>query len=84
MFFHPRSKLRGIQPVENKAMKNWAVATKILAKDPKQYQIWRLEQIINYGLDGQKLYRPFLKENLDKLAIDPQKKEYLKFLLRSR
>lgn len=62
-------------------MKNWTVDINVLTKYPNQYKIWRLEQMINYGLDGQKIPRQLLIENLDKISIDPQKKKYLKFLL---
>lgn len=62
-------------------MKNWAIDTKTFSKYPKQYQIWRLEQLINFGLDGRKLKRQDLEKNLSKLAIDPEKKRYLNFLL---
>jgi len=62
-------------------MKNWTVDTNVLAKYPEQYKIWQLEQMINYGLDGQKISSQFLKENISRISIDPYKKKYLKFLL---
>lgn len=65
-------------------MYNWSVDTTILKKYPKQYTIWRLEQLINFGLDNEKIKRKELEENFDKLDIDPQKKKYLQFLLSSK
>jgi hypothetical protein len=62
-------------------MKNWAVDEKKLKLYPEQHEIWYLEQLINYGLDGEKLERRKLLRYFGKLAIDPQKRKYLKFLL---
>lgn len=62
-------------------MYNWSVDTKKLAKYPEKYTIWKLEQLINFGLNGQKIDGAELKKYFSKLNIDPQKKEYLKFLI---
>lgn len=65
-------------------MYNWSVDTKFLAKYPQKYKIWRLEQLINFGLGEQKINRSDLKKYFLKLTVDPQKKKYLKFLLASQ
>jgi len=62
-------------------MKNWSVDTNFLSKFPRKYAIWRLEQLINYGLGKNKLNKVKLKNNLSKLNIDPQKRKYLEFIL---
>ena len=62
-------------------MKNWSVDTKFLSKFPEKYEIWKLEQLINYGLDGEKLNEVKLRKYLPKLDIDPQKRRYLEFIL---
>ena len=62
-------------------MYNWAVDIKTLKKDKKQYAIWRLEQMVNFGLGKEKLDRRQLKKYWPLLDLDPKKKEYLKFLL---
>jgi len=62
-------------------MKNWSTDTKRLLMDPKKYTIWKLEQMINFGLDGEKLPEKILKDNFNKLNIDSLKKEFLKKLL---
>ncbi len=63
-------------------MYNWSVDEKQFKKaDPEGYQIWRLEQMINWGLGGEKLDKKLLKKHWDKLFLDPAKKAYLKFLL---
>lgn len=65
-------------------MKNWTVDIKKLKKSPEDYELWKLEQMINYGLDNEKISRVFLVKNINRISIDPQKKKYLKFLLRSK
>lgn len=62
-------------------MFNWSTDTKELKKYPEKYAIWKLEQLINFGLDGKKLKISELKKYFSRLQIDPQKKRYLKFLL---
>ncbi|OGH11766.1 MAG: hypothetical protein A2857_04710 [Candidatus Levybacteria bacterium RIFCSPHIGHO2_01_FULL_36_15] len=62
-------------------MYNWNTDTKELEKNPEEYTIWKLEQLINYGLDGEKLNRNILIRYWSKLRIDPIYKEYLHFLL---
>jgi hypothetical protein len=62
-------------------MKNWSVDTEKLKQSPDDYNIWRLEQLINYGLDGEILSRSELLKYWDRLVIDPKKKQYLEVLL---
>lgn len=63
-------------------MYNWSVDIKALKKQPEQYAVWRLEQLINFGLGNEKIARKNLKKYLSKIEIDPDKREYLKFLLK--
>lgn len=62
-------------------MKNWSTDAERLKRNPKKYTIWKLEQMINFGLDGKKLSRKDLEINFDFLLIDPLKKEFLSKLL---
>jgi len=62
-------------------MKNWSVDLRELKKDKEQYAIWKLEQMVNFGLDGKKISRAELKKYWDKLLLDPDKKRYLSWLL---
>ena len=62
-------------------MYNWSVDASILKKFPEQYRIWRLEQLINFGLGKEKIDKKELKKYFNKIRIDPLKKKYLKFLL---
>ncbi|OGH87509.1 MAG: hypothetical protein A3J93_03185 [Candidatus Magasanikbacteria bacterium RIFOXYC2_FULL_42_28] len=62
-------------------MRNWSTDLKELKKDKKQYTIWRLEQLVNFGLGKEKLSRKQLVDNWSVLHLDPKKKKYLKLLL---
>lgn len=62
-------------------MYNWNTDTTQLKKNPEKFAIWRMEQLINYGLDGEKLDRRELLKYWDKLRIDIQKRETLSYLL---
>ncbi len=62
-------------------MYNWSIDLKELKKDKEAYIIWRLEQLINYGLGGEKLNKRLLKKYWNRLYLDAGKKRYLKFLL---
>ena len=63
-------------------MYNWSTdENKFKEQDPEGYQIWRLEQLINYGLGREKLDANELKKYWDKLDIDELTKTYLEFLL---
>ena len=62
-------------------MRNWSVDTTELKKDKKKYAIWRLEQMVNFGLDGKKISREELKKYWNILNLDRVKKSYLKMIL---
>lgn len=62
-------------------MYNWSTDTTELKKYPEKYAIWKLEQLINYGLDGEKIDKKLLIKYWDKIRIDKHYREYLKFLL---
>lgn len=46
-----------------------------------QYLIWKLEQTINFGLNGKKIKRQELKKFWPQLELDPHKKQFLSLLL---
>lgn len=62
-------------------MHNWSTDEQQLKKKPNQYAIWRLEQLINFGLDGEKICQKDLKRHWDQLIIDPSRKKFLELLL---
>lgn len=59
-------------------MYNWNVDTSKLKKNAEKYTIWKLEQSINFGLNGAKLKVNELKKYWTKLNLDPQRKKLLK------
>ena len=65
-------------------MKNWSTDTKKLEKNQYKLVIWKLEQMINFGLDGQKINEKELKKYWNKLNIDPLRKRYLSFIMYGR
>jgi len=63
-------------------MYNWSVDEKQFKKeDPEGYKIWRLEQLINFGLGKEKIDKKELKKYWKRLYLDPDKKRFLTFLL---
>lgn len=62
-------------------MYNWSVDLKKLKKDKKAYTIWRLEQMVNFGLDNEKINEQELKKYWQRLDLDLSKKKFLAFLL---
>ena len=65
-------------------MHNWSVDEKAFKKaDPQGYRLCRLEQLINYGLDGEKLDEEEVKKAWPKIKdqLDPYKKRAVEYLL---
>ena len=65
-------------------MYNWSTDITKLKKDREKFLRWRLGQLINFGLNGEKLSRRTLKGKLKDLEIDPQKKKFLTLLLNEK
>ena len=66
-------------------MINWNTDEKAFKKNsPKEYALWRLTQLINYGLGREKLNAEKVRKYINKLNIDKDKKRYIKFLLTKR
>jgi hypothetical protein len=61
---------------------NWSVDEKKFKKeDPKAYKIWRIQQMINYGLAGEKLDEKEVKKYWKKLFMDEPTRKFLELLL---
>ncbi len=58
-------------------MYNWSTDTTKLAKNPRAYEKFQLESMINFGLDNNKLSLRLLKRHWNALTIDQDKKNYL-------
>jgi len=65
-------------------MINWNTDEKAFKKlHPKEYKLWRIIQLINYGLDGEKLDEKELKRVWRDIKdrLSPDKRKVLEFLL---
>ena len=65
-------------------MYNWSTdEEKFKKENPQKYKLWRITQLINYGLDGKKLDREEVKKAWFKIKddIDPYKKRAIEYLL---
>lgn len=65
-------------------MYNWSTDEKKFKKaDPEGYRLWRLKQLINYGLAGEKLSKKEIKKYWPKLkeAISSEEKRLIEFFL---
>lgn len=63
-------------------MYNWSVDEKRFKRDyPEKYEIWKLEQLINFGLGRRKLEVKKIKKHWRKLYLDPDRKRYLRYLI---
>lgn len=68
-------------------MLNWNTDEERFKKeDPEGYRLWRLTQLINYGLDGEKLDRNEVKQAWPKIKenIDPYIARFMEYLLWGR
>jgi hypothetical protein len=62
-------------------MYNWSIDLKELGGNSKGATVWKLEQTINFGLNGTKLNKSLTKKYWKRLRLDPARKKFLKFLL---
>jgi hypothetical protein len=62
-------------------MNNWSVDVSKLKKDKEKYAIWRLEQMVNFGLGEDRFDIRELEKYWSKLNLDPNKKKYLATLI---
>lgn len=62
-------------------MYNWSTDSKNLRKDPRKYAIWRLEQMVNFGLGTERLNVRELETYWNDIEIDPYRRRYLDLLL---
>ncbi len=63
-------------------MKNWSTDTTELEKSPEHYTIWKLEQMVNFGLDeGEKIDEIELRKYFSRLELDPDRKKLFELFL---
>ena len=65
-------------------MYNWSVDEEKIKNDPERYKIWRLEQLANFGLNGEKISEAELKKYWEKIKIDPSRRKFLQAILYER
>ncbi len=65
-------------------MYNWSTNPKKISKNSEKYIIWKLEQIIDFGLSGDKLREKELRKYWDKISIDPGRRKFLELFLNER
>ncbi len=62
-------------------MYNWNIDTSKIDKRSEKYKIWHLNQLINFGLNEERLDFDLLKKYWSKLSLDPKKKKFLQEIL---
>ncbi|MBI2049468.1 hypothetical protein HYT32_00940 [Candidatus Roizmanbacteria bacterium] len=64
-------------------MYNWSTDTAKLKRNNEKYTIWKLTQMINYGLDEEKLQKKTLIKYWTQIKdnIDPYKRRVLEYLI---
>ena len=65
-------------------MHNWSVDEKKLSKNPEKYAIWKLEQMVNFGLDGGKIDQKKLRKYWDRIEIDPSRRKFLNLIINGK
>ncbi len=63
-------------------MQNWSTDEQNLKKNPEKYAIWKLEQLVNFGLGKEKLNAKELKKYWNKIDIDPARRKFLELILK--
>lgn len=62
-------------------MYNWNTDVSAWNKKSPSYQIWKLEQLINFGLNGNKLDLTLTRKYWSKLDLEPSRKKFLELIL---
>jgi len=62
-------------------VRNWSTDLKNLSKYPDKLHKFTLENLINFGTDGQKIDYKILRKELPTLQIDLKKRKFLSMLL---
>lgn len=65
-------------------MHNWSTDEKIIAGDEERYTLWKLQQMANFGLCGERLKEEQLRKHWPKLNIDPARLRFLELLLHAK
>jgi hypothetical protein len=66
----------------NNDMRNWSTDTEKLKRNKEKFAIWKLEQMVNFGLGGERIKKSELKKYWKVLNIDPAKRKFLSLILK--
>lgn len=61
-------------------MYNWSTDEKSF-KNKEKKEVWELEQLINFGLDGKKIDAKKLRLYWNRFSIDSHRRKFLEILL---
>ncbi|MCA9370190.1 MAG: hypothetical protein H6774_00045 [Pseudomonadales bacterium] len=62
-------------------MYNWTKTDPSKLPSKQAQEVWKLEQLINYGLNGEKISRKLLQKHFDTIHIDKNAKKLFALLL---
>lgn len=62
-------------------MYNWNTDISSFDRKSPEFVIWKLEQLINFGLNREKLNFGLVKKYWKRLVLDPKRKSFLKALI---
>lgn len=62
-------------------MYNWNTDTSKWNKKSDSYKIWKLNQLINFGLNGEKLDLTLVKKFWNNITADPATKKFLRLIV---
>lgn len=68
----------------NNNVKNWSTDIKKIRGDKNKFIIWKLEQLVNFGLGKKKIKKSELKKYWKTIDIDPSKRKFLSLILEKR
>jgi len=63
-------------------MKNWSTNTKKLRKNKDKFAVWKLEQLVNFGLGKSKIKKRELKKYWNIINIDEAKRKFLSLFVK--
>ena len=62
-------------------MYNWSTDEQGMAQNKEGYTIWRLEQMVNFGVDGEKIKKEKLQKYWTRLNLDPHRRRFLELIM---
>ncbi len=61
-------------------MYNWST-DEMKFKSEEKKEIWQLEQLINFGLNGEKIEKDKLHLYWNRMVLDPHRRKFLELIL---